>query len=117
MSGVENLRLGQVELNPSQHARVEMTVGETGIAAALPPHRPLDDPEYVVGIEETIDEMGDRTRQYLKIQTKIRGASHAVVEYYDSHENLQKGVKAVSVVTGAVAVGSLVVWRYKKRRN
>lgn len=115
MAETEETYVGQVELDALRHIEVCFRVGDTDIAATLPPHHDEHEEPFVVGVEDFIDEAGDRSRRYLKIPRKLRSATHTVVEYYDSHENLKKGAKAATVVAGALAVGSLVIMGYKRR--
>lgn len=114
---LESSNLGKVELDPNRHWGIQLRIGEAEVSAILPLHRSAEDPDYVVGLEETLDEAGERTRRYLKIPKLLREAGHTAVEYYETHENLKKGAMAASVVVGAVAVGSLVVLRLKNRRG
>jgi hypothetical protein len=116
MEEIEEAVVGQVELDSNRHLEVHFRLGDTDVSATLPPTRNLGDEPYVTGIEETIDEGGERVRRYLKIPRRLRSATDTVVEYYDSHENLQKGAKAAAVVAGAIAVGSLCILRYRHKK-
>lgn len=114
MSNTEENVVGCVELNPKRHLEVSFDLGGTGISATLA-DEDQQDKDYVIGVEDSIDINGEQTRRYLKIPTYLRSAASTAVEYYESREALKKGVAAVGVVAGVIAVGSLVVLRVRKK--
>lgn len=100
-------------------AATKFEVNNTQIDAVLmapkPEHTDLTD--HVVGIEDTVDIEGNRQRRFLKLPKHVTEARVAVIEFYDSHEKLVKGIGATAIVSGAVTVGSLFVKRLKNKRT
>jgi hypothetical protein len=106
--------VGCVELSTERHVGVSFEVDGTDVSATLA-DEDRQDTDYVIGVEDSIDINGEQTRRYLKIPTYLRSAASTAVEYYESREALKKGVAAVGVVAGVIAVGSLVVLRVRKK--
>jgi len=106
--------VGCVELSTERHVGVSFEVDGTDVSATLA-DEDRQDTDYVIGVEDSIDINGEQTRRYLKIPTYLRSAASTAVEYYESRDALKKGVAAVGVVAGVIAVGSLVVLRVRKK--
>jgi hypothetical protein len=106
--------VGCVELSTERHIGVSFEVDGTDVSATLA-DEDQQDTDYVIGVEDSIDINGEQTRRYLKIPTYLRSAASTAVEYYESREALKKGVAAVGVVAGVIAVGSLVVLHVRKK--
>lgn len=68
----------------------------------------------VLGFTEVSDEQGNMQRRFVRMPEVIRETRHTMVEFYDSHETLIKGIGAVAVVRGVVKAGSLVIRRFKE---
>lgn len=118
--GLNGEKLGQVDLDPERIPQIEFEIEGVPVKAVLLPRKStdeyaVDDTESVVGVEETMDDQGDRDRKYLKIPKRLREAEHTVIKYYHNHESLVKGAAAVSVLAGVITVGTLVAKRFKKR--
>lgn len=101
-------------LRPDSVVQVEFAVGDTPIEAVLVQHQE-DEQEFAVGVHETILSDGTRQRRFIKLPRQIMESKHVAVEFYEEHENLIKGIGAVAVVGGAVAVGSLIVHRFRDK--
>lgn len=114
---VESSHQGGVDLNTNRHLDVELEIDGVAVAAELGVDSDAEHPDYVVGVEYAEPKNPEKTRHVLKIPRRLREAGHATIEFYENHDNLQKGVKAVSVLAGMVTVGSLVVLRLKKNRS
>lgn len=110
-------KLAQVALDVQKVVRTIFHIDGHGPVDAVLIDSPegMTDPDFVVGIVNTQDEEGMVKRQYAKLPARLKESREAVVEFYDDHEALVKGVGAVATIVGAVVVGSLVVRRQKKR--
>ena len=108
-------KVGQANVDPENISRVGFDVEGKTIDAVLLPYRGTED--YEVGVKESTNSDGDRSRLYLKLPKRVREAGHVAVEYYHDHETLAKGVAKVGAVAGIITVGSLVVMRLKKRKG
>jgi hypothetical protein len=74
------------------------------------------DESYIIGLETTRDEDGNKLQRYLKLPRKIMESRPAVVEFYDKYDTLLQGFGAVAVVVGVVAARSLFVGRLNSKK-
>jgi len=108
-------KVARTNLNPIMVESVDLKVGNRALHALIlgeadgfPPTE-----DSVVGLSIEHDADGTRIRRLLKLPRHLMESKQAVVEFYDSHEALVKGLGAVSVA-GLVAAGSLFVQRSRK---
>jgi hypothetical protein len=108
-------KVARVNLDPEIIATVDMTIGDQAIHTVLLGEAEGFAPtaESVVGLQESRDAEGNMTRRFLKLPRRVMESKQTIVEFYEDHDSLVKGITVGSVV-GLVAVGSLVIRRFQK---
>ena len=111
-SKIEEFKLGKVDIGKN-HLSIRFLLGDNLVEGAVI----SDEGNYVVVVEEEINSEGDRKLNYKKLPRRISEAKEVMVEYYDDHSSLIKGLGKVGTIVGVVAVGSLFVRRLKNRET
>ncbi len=110
------IKVGKADLDPGRTLGARFVIapehGPSFIidAVVLGSGSPDLESEFVAAVQESIDDEGNRPRQYLKLPRRVMESANVVVEYFDSHENLKNAVGGVAIA-GAIIIGSLVVRR------
>lgn len=117
---VETAKVGQAQLDTGRVVRAEFVIKDGCqdffVSGVILPEEHQPDGDFVTAVHEERYEGGLVKRSYLKLPRLVRESTHTAVEYYDSHDNLRKGVGGAAVV-GGVMLGTLVVRRFHHRHR